>query len=417
MSDRLKTILAALFAVSAIVLTVVLMVMSHPSFGKISDLPEFYAASRMVLAGHGTEVYVLERQFEIERLYFPAISGRALGFFINPFALPWIAPLGWLPVSVVPVFWKALLLVSLGIALYLISRIFSLDRRSVCWLIAGTLFSGMAYEALRIDQISTVLLLGFAMAIYGAQRDRPLLCALGLSVMTLKPQEMLPFIAFMLGAKRMKPLRWFLIICSILSVIAFLELGWDGILNYFKMMSGTMQNSMFLQTDLSPTLRGQLFRLFPAGKGVWSTISSIVFAVTLIVIHRFGRMFRHSPRWLEAALAVAMPIGIVTTPYIFDYDLMILIPTVVVLMKEPLQDKIPPWALLTGMLGGLIFMLPFSVNIHYDYLMKGGSLNPYFFALVAFGLGTCIFVHKNQAYFDEAYDADQRSEPNIAEPD
>jgi hypothetical protein len=53
------------------------------------------------------------------------------------------------------------------------------------------------------------------------------------------------------------------------------------------------------------------------------------------------------------------------------------------------------------MFGGFIFMLPFSFQIHYDYLMKGGLWNPSFIALLLFGIGCLVVALKHKTYFDE----------------
>jgi len=397
----IKTIIPAVIAVSAVALTVFLVLLAHASFGQISDLPEFYAAARMVLAGRGTDVYLLPQQLAAQQALFPALGQRMIGFFLLPFSLAWIVPIGWVPVEIVRYVWKALLLAALGLSLWLIKRVFQLDAKGTLWLISVALFSGCAYEALRIDQIAFFLLLAWCTLIWALQADRPLIAAIMLSFLMLKPQEVLPFLVFLLGARRYRVLFLFAVCTALVALVSFIELGLPGVMNYQTLMASTVENSKYLQADISPTLRGQLYRLFPSAKSLWTVICSIIHLVALGYIFWAGRKFRRAAGWIQAGVLVAMPLGLVTTLYYFDYDLIVLLPALVVLMKPQLQDLIAPWQLLLAMMGGLIFMLPFSIYIHYYYFLnEHGLINPNFWPLLVFSLWLIYFVNKNFKAFD-----------------
>jgi len=399
--ERTKTISAAAFATMAVGFMIFLIVMAWPAFAKISDLPEFYAAGRMVLSGNGAQVYDIAQQRAAQHALFPGMEDRVIGFFVNPFALPMIVPIGWVPVDAVRYVWKALLSIALGLSIWLIKRIFELDFRGTLWLIAVMLCSGAAYEAMRIDQVSSFMLCGFCFALWALKEERPVLAALGMSVVLLKPQELLPMLLFMLGARKYKPLICLCVLSAILALIGYCELGTAGMIGYKDLISSTATSAQYLQTNLSPTLRGQLFLLFPNMKAVGTAISSGVFVVSLGFIYYCGRYFSGSHKWLQAALLCSMPLGFAASPYFFDYDLLMLVPSLVVLMKEPLQEKIPQWALLLGMLGSLLFTVPFAVQIHYEYLLKGGTVNPFFWMLLLFSIGVVVFAFKNKQFFDE----------------
>jgi hypothetical protein len=396
----MKTWSAAIFAVISLVVMGVLLAMAQGSFSKISDLPEFYAAARQVLSGHGSEVYLLDQQQAVQTSLFPARTA-IVGFFVNPFALPLLVPIGWIPVEAIPFLWKGLLMVALAASLFLLQKSFQLDKRGTLWLIAVTFSSAAAYEALRIDQISTVLLFGLSLAIWATRNNRPVLAALGLSLLMLKPQELLPLLVFFWGARRLRIPIYLIILAALLAVISLLEIGGQGIINYKHLMDFTASNSMFLQTDLSPTLRGQLFRLLPASKASITLVCSGVYLATLVFIYWCGRRFSRSQKWLDAALLCSLPLGMVLSPYFFDYDLLILLPSLIVLMKEPLQDRIPPWALMLGMLGAFTFTIPIAAEIHYSYLMKGLAINPNFWTLLLFSMAVVVLAMRNPDVFQE----------------
>lgn len=400
MSPFLKTVIAAFLALCAVAVQGFLIWAAHGAFGTVSDLPEYYAVSKLILSGHGADAYSLKAQAETEQAYFPSLNGRVIGFFVPPFALAWIAPIGSVPVEIAPYVWKALLLLAIALSLWLISSLYQLDKKAVFWLVAVSGFSGCLYEALRLDQLAPFLLLAVCVCIWALKKDRPIVAALCLTFLLLKPQEVLPFLVFLLGAKRYRILLTFVAIAAAVTVVGMIEIGGQGLLNYQQLMSNSVENSRFLQSDLAPTLRGQLYRLFPDLKTFSTIASSIVMLGALGVIFYAGRKFRLASGWVEAGLLVAFPLGLVSALYFFDYDLLILLPALVVLMKDQLQDRVPPLILLAIIVGGLIFMLPFSLFIHYDYLMKGGPVNPYFFALLVFAAWLVYFVFKNAREFD-----------------
>ncbi|HEY9720227.1 MAG TPA: glycosyltransferase family 87 protein [Trichormus sp.] len=401
MNERIKTACAVIFAAFSVAVAIFLMCMNLGVFAQVSDLPEFYAAARMVLAGQGKDVYVLAAQQMAQNACFPALGGRITAFFVNPISFPLLVPLGWVPVSIVIYVWKALQFIAAGVAFWLIKKSFELDLRGLMWLIAVTMCSGAAFESVRLDQLGMFLLLGISLATWGLKQDRPIIAALGLSILFLKPQELLPLLAFLLGARRYKVLLYLVVLGFIFGGIAMLEIGVDGLVNYKQLMMSTADSSQFLQTHLSPSLRGQLFRLFPLSKTLLTIITGVIYFAALGLFAWCGNLFSKSHKWIEAGLICAMPLGMVLSPYFFDYDLLILMPSLVVLTQKSLQDRLPPWAILSCMFGGFIFMLPFSFQIHYDYLMKGGLWNPSFIALLLFGIGCLVVALKHKTYFDE----------------
>src|SRR5208283_1780530 len=96
-------------------------------------------------------------------------------------------------------------------------------------------------------------------------------------------------------------------------------------------------------------------------------------------------------KWLEYGLVAAMPLGIVSALYCYYYDLLVLAPTALLLITE-FEPELPPVGILLGMMGGLAFMLPFSIFIHFEWIMKGHQINPHFLILLAFAAACLVFV-------------------------
>ena len=369
-------------------------------FGKVSDFPEFYSAARLVLSGQGDQVYVLKEFAAVEQALFPQLGGRIVGFFVPPFAMPWIVPIGWIPLPAAIAVWKALLITNLVASIVLLSRAFELKRQAVLWLIAVCFLSGAVYDALKIDQLATFLLLALSTFVFAIKKDRPILAGASLSILLLKPQEALPIFVYLLAAKKYRIVFSAIGIGLCVALIAFFEIGISGFHNYSALMASTVEDTRFLVSDLSPSLRGQLLRLMPAQKGLANISASIYLIISLAAIFYTGRKTGAWKEWWQAGLVAVVPLGLVSCLYFFDYDFVLLLPTMIVLLQEKMQERIPPVFLLSGMLLGLAFLVPFSIFIHYNYLLPGGLINPFFVIMFIFAPLAMLFVHRNQDLFD-----------------
>jgi hypothetical protein len=84
--------------------------------------------------------------------------------------------------------------------------------------------------------------------------------------------------------------------------------------------------------------------------------------------------------------AACMPLGIVTSPYCQNYDLVILIASVIAFFKllplVPMSKPLRIACLIVVAACLLVFELPFYTFIHYTYLAHGLiTINPFFVSL------------------------------------
>lgn len=386
-----KLALPAVLAVAGIGTLGALTYLSLGAFAQISDLPEFYAPMKMIVAGSGSQIYVIPELSHIEQFYYPSAARAVVTLFTPPFGLPYFLPLAALPSDLAPAVWKFFLAASLFIGIAFLRAAFKLSFAATCWLTAVVCFSGCAYEALRIDQVSTPIFMCFSAAIWALKNNRPYLAAFALSGLLCKPQEILPFIIFLVGARRYKTVGALTVIGLVLMAVAYLLIGKDGFVNYSELIKNSITDTRYLVSDISCTLRGQLYRFFPEHRLESHYISLAVLVPCLAACLWIGEKVRRSDRWLEYGLVAVMPLGIVSALYCYYYDLLILVPTALLLMTV-FEPELPPLGILAGMLGGLAFMLPFSIFIHFNWIMVGHAPNPHFFVLLAFAIGSLAFI-------------------------
>lgn len=135
-------------------------------FGRVSDLPEYYAASWLILNGRGADIYVLQQIAATENILFPSMSGRVVPIFMAPTASMLIAPLALVPVQLCHYLWCAFLVASIALAVLVIANVFrlSLEQRLLAWIFLCTF--GPVFESIRIGQIAPFLLLALGCALY-----------------------------------------------------------------------------------------------------------------------------------------------------------------------------------------------------------------------------------------------------------
>jgi hypothetical protein len=81
-----------------------------------------------------------------------------------------------------------------------------------------------------------------------------------------------------------------------------------------------------------------------------------------------------------------MPLGLVTSLHCHDYDLLLLVPSAVALLKSSAARKLPAWTKLAGIAALPLFLQPVYTYIHYDGLLKGMRINPLFIVLLIFAV-------------------------------
>lgn len=399
-NQNIATIVAIAFAILAPIIPAILLLASANSFGAISDLPEYYCAAKLALGGAGAKIYELAYFAAFEQAMFPELSGRIIGFYVPPIAVPLFWFVGVFSVGAAKLLWPRFLLLLLLISFALLSRMYSLTFKQRLWLFAVLSLSGPIYETLRIGQIAPLLLLSFVGSLYYLSKNRPLASGLCLVGMLLKPQELLPVLIFLLAARQYKAILGFCAAAITTGIISWPLIGAEGYANYFKLLSYSSVHSELMQPELGPTLRGQLLRLVPGflGQGAaaapdaqliqYVSLASLV--ILVLALGFIGYAGMKLSAWAQTdeslsgskvaeALTLIMPLGLVTALHCHIYDLVLLIPCLIML---GIKHSAKPLEALGLMLGLMPFLLPFYIYIHYDYLLKGGMVNPLFVLLL-----------------------------------
>ncbi len=360
-----------------------------PFSGSISDFPQYYAPVRLICTGHGADSYKFPIASAMQKESFPTMGERAVPTYLPPPSMFWFLPFGLMSGSQAFIVWKIVQIVSLVGSIFLLRDAWGLNRKAVCYLIAGICASGPAFAATQLGQISMLILCALSTMIWAFKKDKLWVAAIALSVLMLKPQEGLPIMVFLAGAKRYKMLGMTVGVLTVQFLVIFCLIGVQGMTEYFATTSNIdTSQSILMQSELGPTVRGQLLRLLPDSKSLITQISGIIMLISWALIFFSGRKFASSPAWLGAGLLIAVPIGVLTCLHLHSYDLLLLVPSLVLVLSGPLESIAPAWLLVGGFLLTGTFMVPFYIYIHWDHLLKEHwILNPHFFALLTMTVG------------------------------
>jgi hypothetical protein len=378
---KIEKLIATLIAICAIVGLVVLLWSAQYAFGKISDFPEYYAAAKMIIEGKAPSIYVVSEIAKVQQNLFPVLEKRFIPIYIPPPALIFFIPIGLIGLPLAIYVWKSLLVLSLIGSVIFLQRALLLSYKQTCYLIAGVALSHACFEMLRIDQIAAFILLAFSAAVHFLQRKQDITAGLALSIMILKPQYIIPFLVYLIGLRCWRPVIMFACVGILLTVISYFVFGNTGFANYIALLK-LPESTLYMQPELMPTLRGQLLRLAPSLSKEILYVSIAVFMSVAICSYFCGADNRNKNKNILWAVLITMPLTLITSLHCHSYDLLLLIPAILIIFMDTIIKFSPAFKLVI-ILGGIVFLIPLAIYIHYYYyLMQAGLINIWFLELL-----------------------------------
>lgn len=385
-NQRLTTIMCIVCAVSSVVVSGYVLYMGRQYVAMFTDIGQFYMNAKMMLDHDCSLLYkiVLIDGHESWKL-FPEVNRRVFTY-LPPFSLPLLLPFGFAPKQAAIEIFTGFLFLCLATSITILIKYFRLSVKQSCILIGASVLSAPVYESLRIGQLGPILLLSLVLSMVALKKDKPVLAGLAMVGLIFKPQELAPYVLFLLGARRFKPIVILAVVIAILSVVSYMFIGAEGFKDYAELISAMRSNSM-MSAEITPTMRGQLLKLFATSADGVGLIGIVIMLLGWCAILLIGRKLRSSEHWLEDGLAAWMPFAIVTAMYWHYYDMLLLMPGLIALTTRGYWSQFPPICRAILLLGVLFFLLPFYIFVHYYYLLKmNGPINPMFWTMLSFSI-------------------------------
>lgn len=388
------------YCFSLILLVVVGILLSAPHLA-LKDMPEFYAPGRLLLAGNPSAVYKPEIFQPLVRELFPEHEAPIL--YIPPYGLPLLAPLGFLPAFLADPFWFAFLILCSFASVIVLKLLLNLEHKYVMRICGLLCLSGPEWEAIRHGQLAPLLLLSLCLGLYFLGRGgvnsikwksggSDAAAALALTPLLTKPQLIIPVLVFLAGAGRFKVLAFLAGIGLLLNALALSVFGSNTFVAYFDLLHRVKENRVWQAPEVTPTVRGQLLRIFSDSDSTVMWVSFAALVCAMVLVYLIARKYRRSPFWYEYLALGALPVGLFTALHCHNYDLLLLLPTVVVYMFGASTKALPVKRKLVWLIAILPLMMPVYNKIHYEYLLVGGRINLLFLDLLLVAVASLVWL-------------------------
>lgn len=382
-----------LCAILGPIIPIVMLVDSTEYLGRVNDYSEYFTASWMVNHGLGGQVYDLKNFARIQLQLFPELNTRIVGFYLTPLALPMVVLLSIVPISFAYNFWISVLVLSILVSVFFLSKILKLSFDKTLMLWAFISLFGPVYESLRLGQIGPLLLLSYIIALLYSIKKKEILCGLFLAPFLAKPHLLFPLVFMNMGGKRYRSLTSLGVLAVVLLIVSMILVGVEGWQNYFELLK-----TDFLAKDhFTPTVRDQLRMLFPQVPIVLSQVSMVLYAVLMGGLFFLGRKLQKRDDFVFLAAIVVMPVALIFSPYVQFYDWLLIIPSVSILFVKGYSEKINKAVIRILFVCLAVLFLPFSALIHYYYLLAGGVINPSFIVGLFYSIVAIMVVLKTDS--------------------
>lgn len=391
MKSNVRLIIAVVIAITSTVLTLALLFETSKHFNVVSDLPEYVVAGHLILEGRAADLYNWDAVIEGRKRLFPGLRDRpGVSVLSPPPAFPLFAPIGLLPVEVIKLIWQPILVLASCAAIALLSRTYKLTLRQAVWLWTVLFMMGPFFESLKLGQISSFLLLTLVGAIALFKRQKDFAAGALLSIFVLKPQELVTLVLFLFGAKRYSAIKGFATAMAALGTISLLMSGLHVYEQFFERAKHLSALNYIMRPELSPTIRGQLLRLPFLNESIVHIAALIILVSACAFSFWWGRRQAKSAFWLESGVSVALPLGLATAMLVHFYDLVLLIPAIICLLKTPVVGRVSKVFEPLGMLTLLVFSWPVYLYVHYNWVVGSVALNPYAAIMIGY---SCVLIY------------------------
>ncbi|MBS1955938.1 MAG: DUF2029 domain-containing protein [Cyanobacteria bacterium SZAS-4] len=400
--DKLEIALPYCF--SLLLLVVVGVLLSAPHLA-LKDMPEFYAPGRLMFSGTIADVYKPEVYQPLVRQLFPDHEAPIL--YIPPYGLPLLLPLGCFPPALADYAWFAFLILCSFGSVVVLKLTLKLQHKYVMRIAGLLCLSGPEWEAIRNGQLAPILLLSLCGGLFffkrdlaqsasakliGKFKDNDIFAALALTPLLTKPQLAIPVLVYLLGAGQYQVLLFVIAFGVVLNAVALIMFGSNTYAAYFALLQRVQENRVWQVPEVTPTIRGQLLRFFPTADSAVMLVSGVALCVGMICVFLIARKYRKSSTWWEYLALGAIPTGLLTALHCHNYDLLLLLPSIVVFMFGASTAAISNKRKLLWLLPLVPLMMPVYNKVHYEYLLVGGSVNLLFLDLAVVAVASIVWL-------------------------
>jgi hypothetical protein len=372
------------------------------------DFNAMYAAGLTVRAGHGHELYDLQKQAALQQKLFH--RGDFLVEDHPPFEALLLAPLTKLSFAQAYELWGAI-----NIALWMLFAYFirsyvpSTPTNALRYLPLCFLFYP-AWVVMFQGQTSFLVLVIYTLTFLCLKRGRDLWAGAFLGLGLIKFTVVLPFALICLLRKKWRMMAGFALAASLLGVISIATVGFAGALAYLHLLLDIACHSAnpayaTVRPWTMPTIQGFLGALLGSHvQSVWiNTAVALVSGLLLLLTARQWRRADRSGSGAEQNLmfAAGLAVSLLTSPHLYTHDLALMLLAILLVVGSPLWTEGSGWRVILTVSIAILYLPPV-------YLLLPVTIKLYVLALalMSFALTTLFVVSPaGQSPFTDNRDA------------
>jgi hypothetical protein len=312
---------------------------SDPTLRTSVDFVAYYSAARIAQESGGTDVYDISRQHQMEErvVGFPLADEQVLLYL----HMPYLIPLLFISVdeNYVASFirWVLPLVFIYGVSFLLIGETLRKNpafRQDLMW---GVISFFPCFVSLLLGQSTALLFFGVTLLAWGLVKGKNWPAAIGLALITLRPQIMLLLIIPFFIMHR--DIFWrFLMVSGALGILSVAVLGLEGTANFIEILSVSSRGQWYgLNVDAMVNLNGFMLRNLSFLGPV--LIRQISWGMYLLGIPLLCVLAVHVRKADFHVLSLMILICIILVPHLHYHDLALLI---FPLLSASLRDESNP---------------------------------------------------------------------------
>jgi hypothetical protein len=337
-----------------------------------TDFLGIYVGAHEAATGHGSALYDMDRQrATMNEAVLPYHRTPLMAFIYPAYVAVLLSPIGALSfVHAVVVLLSVNALIALRMAWLVATRFTNSDNDRLALLFALLAFVPLHLTLLQ-NQLGLFPALGILEAVVAFRDRRPVKAGCWLLLGILKPQLiLLPLLALVVG-RCWKTLTPFLIGSLVVFVVSLFAAGWwvPGYLSFLVTYNRTGAG-VSLYPQAMQNWRGLTYVLFypghPLASRVLLSVLSVMSVAAVVVICGGSKDNSKDdgfyPRW-EAAFAIAVLLGVLSSPHEYLHDWVVFVPAAAVLQQWwrslPVQSGWRQWSF-SWLLAGSPFVFVYS---------------------------------------------------------
>jgi hypothetical protein len=312
---------------------------SDPALRTSVDFVAYYSAARIAQETGGADVYDISRQQQMEeRVVGFTLADEQVLLYLH---MPYLIPLLYIVVdeNYVASFvrWVLLLISVYGLSFWLIAQTLrkgSSFRQDLMW---GVACFFPCFVSLLLGQSTALLFFGVALLAWGLLNERPWPAAIGLALITLRPQIMLLLVIPFFIMHR--EIFWrFVVVTAALGLTSVAVLGLEGTANFIEILSVSSRGQWYgLNVDAMVNLNGFMLRNLPLLGPV--LIRQISWGMYLLGIPLLCMLAMHVRRADFDVLSLMILICMILVPHLHYHDLALL---AFPLLSASLRNEVNP---------------------------------------------------------------------------